>query len=212
MYEFSAQEVYDMYSMQNIEDEVSRLFPETEISLKEIFTAIFSGEIENTFSYFSDAIWKMFAGELSELKTVFVLILTIGIVAALFSNFMDIFENHQIADMSFYFAYLLLMLLLLRTFKVAVSITAETLENLLIFMKLFIPTYITAVSVASGTTTAYVFYKLMLIAIYWIENILSSFLLPFIYGYAFLSVVNGLWTEERFTNILELIKKDQEIV
>ena len=203
----AAEDVYDTYNMQDIEEELNALFPNENISLKEMFTAIFSGEIENTFDYFLDHTWQIFAGELSELKSVFVLVLSIGIVAALFSNFMDIFENHQIADISFYFAYMLLMALLLRTFGAAVSVTSETLENLLVFMKLFIPTYITAVSVAAGTTTAYVFYRLMLVLIYGIEHLLSAAVLPFIYGYAFLAIVNGLWIEERLTGILELMKK-----
>ena len=200
-------EVFDTYHMQDMEEELDTLFPDMDISLKEIFTSIFMGEIENTFDYFIDNIWKLFAGELSEFKSVFVLVLSLGIISALFTNFMDIFENHQIADISFYFAYMLLMTILLRIFEAVSNVASEALENLLVFMKLLIPSYFTAVSVAAGTTTAYVFYRLMLILIYGIEYVLSEAMLPFIYTYTFLSIVNGLWIEERLTTILELIQK-----
>lgn len=205
--ETAAEEVYDSYQMQDIEADLNALFPENTISLKELFISIFSGEVENTFALFTDSIWHAFAGELSELKSVFVMVISIGLMSALFTNFMGIFENHQIADISFYFAYLLLMTLLLRIFGVAVHVAYETLENLLLFMKLFIPTYFMAVGMAAGTTTALVFYRLMLVLIYGIENILSVAVFPFIYSYAFLSIVNGLWIEERLTAILELMKK-----
>lgn len=205
--EAAAEEAYDAYHMQDIQEELNRLFPSGQLSLKELFTAVFTGNAEDTWRYFIKGVWRIFAGELSEMKSVFVIILSIGIIAALFSNFMDIFENHQIADISFYFAYMLLMTLLLRTFDAAAGIARESLENLLVFMKLFLPTYFTAVSAAAGTTTAYVFYRLMLILIYGIENLLSAAVFPFIYGYAFLSIVNGLWTEERLSNILDMIQK-----
>lgn len=205
--ETAADEIYAAYQMQDIQEELNRLFPTGELSLKELFSAVFTGNMDDTYNYFIKGVWRMFAGELSEMKSVFVMILSIGIVAALFSNFMDIFENHQIADISFYFAYMLLMTLLLRVFDAAAGIARESLQNLLIFMKLFLPTYFTAVSVAAGTTTAYVFYRLMLVLIYVVEHLLSAAIFPFIYGYAFLSIVNGLWTEERLNNILDMIQK-----
>lgn len=202
-----AEEAYSAFQLEDIEDELKELFPNTTVSLKEIFTSILTGETEATFDFFIDSLWHAFAGELSEFKSVIIMIVSIGLVSALFTNFMDIFENHQIADISFYFAYLLLMTLLLRVFAASVEVAYTALEKLLIFMKLLIPTYFMAVGAAAGTTTALVFYRLMLVLLYGIEHILSAALFPFIYGYAFLSIVNGLWVEERLSGILELIQK-----
>ncbi len=205
--EEAAKEAYDAFGMQDMEQELNRLFPSGEIALKDLFMSVFAGNVKEGFRSMLKSAWRMFARELSEIRTVAAIVLSIGILAALFSNFLDIFENHQIADISFYFAYLLLMTLLLRIFGAAADITRGSLEDLLVFMKVFLPTYFMAVGAAGGITTAYAFYQLMLVLIYIVEHLLSAAVIPFIYGYAFLAIVNGLWTEERLSNILDMLQK-----
>lgn len=202
-----AEEAYRLYELEEIEKELKELFPNTTVSLKELFTTILTGETEAAFDSFMHSIWHILAGELAEFKAVIITIVSIGLVSALFTNFMDIFENHQIADISFYFAYLLLMTLLLRVFAASADIACAALEKILVFMKLLIPTYFMAVGAAAGAATALVFYRLMLVLLYGMEHVLSAALFPFIYAYAFLAMINGLWAEERLNGILELIQK-----
>ena len=141
------------------------------------------------------------------LINIFAAILILGIVSALFSNFSDIFQNHQVADISFYFLYLLLMAVLMKTFLAASGIASGMVADIVLFIKMFIPTYFMAVGAAQGPASAIVYYQFMLLLAYGVEKLLSSVLLPMIYSYVLLALMNGVWAEERLTLLLECLKK-----
>lgn len=131
----------------------------------------------------------------------------LGLVSALMSHFMEIFDKHQIADISFYFMYLLLTAVLLASFGQTARTATAAMENILVFIRLLVPTYLMAVGVASGTTTAGASYQLVLLLIYGVERLLMGGLLPFIYSYVLLAVVNGVWIEEKLSLLMELLEK-----
>ena len=81
------------------------------------------------------------------------------------------------------------------------------MENILVFIRLLVPTYLMAVGVASGTATAGASYQLVLLLIYGVERVLVGGLLPFIYSYVLLAVVNGVWIEEKLSLLMELLEK-----
>lgn len=202
-----ADSLFEQSGLKELEEQLDRLFPEADYKLKEMFSCLIKGDLQGCFGQLRDGVLKSVTAELGGMKKVFVNLLLIGILSALLTNFADIFTNHQIADISFYFVYFLLIILLLRLFSQAVEVTEGVLDNILVFMKLFIPTYFCAVGLASGAVTAGVYYQLMLFLIYAVEWLLSSFIMPAIYCYVFLNIVNGLWMEERMTLLMEALKK-----
>lgn len=141
------------------------------------------------------------------MRDVFIWLLVLGIVSSLLTHFVEIFDKCQVADMGFYFMYLLLTAILLKCFAQAADTAAQMLENCLLFVKLLVPAYLISVGVSSGTMTAGASYQLMLFAVYGVEYILSAGLLPMISSFVMLSVVNGIWTEEKLTFLIELLGK-----
>ena len=83
------------------------------------------------------------------------MILVLGITAALFANFADIFQSRQVSDIAFYFIYLLLIAILLKVFGNTASIVREMLNQLTTFMQLFIPAYLLTVGAAAGAASAF---------------------------------------------------------
>ena len=49
--------------------------------------------------------------------------------------------------------------------------------------------------------------QLMLLVIYGVEYILAAGVIPLIYSYLMLSVVNGIWVEEKLTLLIDLLEK-----
>ena len=76
----------------------------------------------------------------------------IGIVSALFSSFSDIFAGQQVSQVGFYFLYLFLIAVLTKAFVYVSEIAVGTIENVVIFVKLFIPTWFMAVGAMSTVT------------------------------------------------------------
>ena len=184
-----------------------RLFPNYTFDGKAVMSLIMQGRLWDAVKELGNGITSVINSHAGEIKTLFISILVLGIVAALFVNFADLFQDHQVSDIAFYFVYLLMIAVLLNAFAGAVSIVREILETVTTFMKLYIPTYMVAVGSASGIASASVYYQILLFVVYLIEWGYLSVLMPVLYAYILLTIINGIWMEEKLALLLELLQK-----
>lgn len=70
-----------------------------------------------------------------------------------------------------------------------------------------VPTFLLTVGVASGPVTVGAGYQLMLLLIYGTEKILLGVVLPLIYSYCLLTMINGIWVEEKLALLADLLEK-----
>ena len=189
----------------DLNEQMNGLFGNYEIDVKELLELLVQGKITDVLKLLFQDMGQAFGGEIGSFMEILILLLCIGMLAALLLNLTDLFENKQIADIGFYFVYLFLILILLKIFGI-VADTAQTLiSDLLLFMRLFMPVYFLAVGAAAGVTTALLYYQFILVVIYAGEAALSAFLMPLIQVYIFLAFMNGLWGDEKLHMLLELI-------
>lgn len=200
-------DLWEQYNLSEIGEKVDSLFTGFSIDYEQAFDKILSGDIVGALSMCLEGIIKGMSNELISMKEMVVLILIIGISSALLSHFVSAFDSHQIADVSFYFSYLLLLAVLLKGFTQMALLTETILGNIVEFIRIFIPTYLFVIGLSTGPVSAMVSYELLMILILFIETMLSTFLLPFIYSYIMLSVINSIWVEERLNLLIELMHK-----
>lgn len=193
--------------MDAVEKKFETFFPEYQFDGKQVLSLILQGDIKEAVKTLASGLTGMMKGQLQEIRTLFVMILVLGITAALFSNFADIFQSRQVSDIAFYFIYLLLTAGLLKVFGNAAAIVKQMLNQVTTFMQLFIPTYLLAVGTAAGTASAAAYYQLFLMVVYLIERCYLSVLLPMIYCFILLSVINGIWMEEKLNLLLDFVQK-----
>ncbi len=184
-----------------------QLFPGYDFDGKAVMELIMQGRIWAAVKALFGGMGGAVLEQAGELKTLFMMILVLGIVAALLVNFADLFQDHQVSDIAFYFVYMLLVAVLLGAYKNTVSVVREILETVITFMKLYIPTYVIAVGSASGVASASAYYQILLLIIYLIEWGYLSVLMPMISIYMLLTVINGIWMEEKLALLLELLSK-----
>lgn len=199
--------IWEEYGLDQLQQGLSNLFPGNEFSLRQVLSQIMQGDVLGAAGNILNALLGDLGGQLAGLRNVLLWLVMLGLVSALMSHFMEIFDKHQIADISFYFMYLLLTAVLLASFGQTARTATAAMENILVFIRLLVPTYLMAVGVASGTTTAGASYQLVLLLIYGVERLLMGGLLPFIYSYVLLAVVNGVWIEEKLSLLMELLEK-----
>ncbi len=195
------------YDMQAIKQGVDSFFPGFQIDVDQILALIMEGRIWDAGKDLFNQIGGNISGEIAGLRSLLIAVLLLGILSAIFTNFSDIFASQQISQVGFYFTYMFLMVILTRAFLDIADVAVGTMENIVLFVKMLIPTYFLAVGAAVGITTATAGYQFVLIASYCVQSFLLSVLLPFIYCYAILSMINGIWTEERLALMLDLFKK-----
>lgn len=201
------EDIWQDYSLDSLEEGIRTLFPEYSIPLESLLGRVLEGDILGAAMGLLEAVAGGVGTQFGSLKNIFVWILILGILSAVMSYFAEIFDRHQIADLSFYIMYLLLTVVLLNCFEQAAQTAVTAIDNIVLFIKLLVPTYLLAVGLATGTTTVSASYQLMLLLIYGVENVLVAGVVPMVYSYCLLAVVNGIWIEEKLTMLVNLLEK-----
>ncbi len=201
------EEVYQLVDLSEIEQKFESLFPTWDVSFSELFQGIMEGKGAETFITQGRNILYTVLAEMDAVKFVCVTLLLIGIISTVFINFSSIFPNQQLADFGFQFTYLILIIFLVKVNAEVFAVAKNGLEGAISFLHVFIPSYFLVVGFAGGSVTAVGFYQVFLIAVYFVEQILITMILPLISCYMLLCIMNGIWEEERLSLFLGMIKK-----
>ncbi len=161
--------VWEQMDMDAVTGDFERLFPSFSFDAEAVLADIMSGQLPEALKKLGEGLAGTVLFQKGELRTLFLTILVLGVTAALFSNFADLFQDHQVSDLAFYFVYLLLIAVLLKFFSVTSNTARDMLNGVTTFMKLYIPTYMLAVGSASGAVSSAAYYQLLLAAVYLIE-------------------------------------------
>lgn len=132
-------------------------------------------------------------------------LLTIAVIAAVFTNFSHTFQNSQIADTGFYVTYLLMFVILATTFIGATKLATDTLQNVLNFMKALVPTYSMSVAFCTGVTTSTAYYQGILILVTVVDYALLKIVFPLTNIYMMAVLANNLSQEDMLSKLSELL-------
>lgn len=200
-------EILSEFDFSELDSSLREMFPGEKVTFSDIVSALISGGIDDagdmTAQFLKDRIAYDF---LYNRKTIVYIILA-ALVAAVFSNFADAFQNRQISDISFYVIYMLLITLCLTAFQTAVSGLEEKMGLLTEFVRALAPAYFMAMAFASGSAAALVFYNLILFLIYMVELIIIHILLPAVNIYVMICVLGSLIEEDFLSELAGLIRK-----
>lgn len=199
--------IWQDYGLDRLEEGMRTLFPQNNLSLDQLLTQLLQGDMLGALSGLFTGVFKDFTGQLSGMRNVFIWLLVLGIVSSLMTHFVEIFDKHQVADVSFYFMYLLFTVVILRCFFLAGETATDALNNVVLFIRLMIPAYLISVGLSTGPVTAGASTQLMLLVIYGVQSVLVQGIVPLIYSMCMLVVINGIWVEEKLTLIIDLLEK-----
>ena len=167
---------------------------------------LMQGEIPLTPEKLTEILRDAMFSQVNEGRKTAVRILMLITVAALFTNFVNVFEKSQAADISFYMMYLCLFTLLMQAFQMMGQMTMDTLNQVIKFMKLLMPSYFLASAFASGSVAGAGFYELTLGMILLIQWALKYAVMPAVNLYVLFSMVNHLTKEDYLSKLAELLK------
>jgi len=198
--------LYRELNLNQVEEQFDALFPTWDISFYELFMEIINGDGLHSFIEQGKEILYMLIAEMDAVKYICITLLLIGIISTVFTNFSSIFPGQQIGDFGFQFTYLILIIFLLKVNAEVFTVARSGMDSIVTFLQVFLPAYFVVVGAAGGTATALGFYQVFLIGIYFVEQILIIWILPFTSCYMLLCVINGMWEDERLGIFLKLIK------
>ena len=195
------------YGLDRLEEGMRTLFPQNTLSLDHLIAQVMQGDILGALEGLFSGVITDFTNQLAGMRNVFVWLLVLGIVSSLMTHFVEIFNKRQVADVGFYFMYLLFTTVLLRCFFLAADTAVTALDNVVLFIRLMIPAYLISVGISTGTVTAAASTEMMLLVIYGIQNLLLDVLVPLTYSMCMMVVINGVWVEEKLTLLIDLLEK-----
>ena len=150
-------------------------------------------------------IGSLLIGELQANLGSLVKLLTIAVIAAVFTNFSHTFQNGQVAETGFYVTYLLMFVILASTFISATSIASQTVSRLLDFMKALVPTYCMTVAFCTGAATSALYYEAILILITVANIVLIKVIIPLSNIYMMATLADNITSEDMLSKLAELL-------
>lgn len=144
--------------------------------------------------------------EIGAFRGTIVKIIFLCLAFAILYNFANVFENPAVTEISFYMVYMLLLVLLMNSFFILRDVSTEVLSEMMVFLKVLIPTFAVSMSLSGQVSTAAAFYELTFLLIYGMEWLMQYLIIPAVQIYVVLELMNYLTEEEMFSRMTELLK------
>lgn len=151
-------------------------------------------------------LFTAFSKEFDANRSALFKLIMIAIVAAVFTNFTNVFNNNQVGETSFYITYLLLFTTITGTFATATAVASGAISAVLSFMKALIPTYFMSIAFCSSKATTLVFYESALVLITIVDVVLVRVMIPLVNIYMVITLVNNLAKEDFLSKLAELLE------
>lgn len=200
------EKLMDDMELEQMQDAVNELLGEESFSLEDALHKILSGEKLFSKEYFISLAKNLLYSNLAAERDTMIHVVLLVLLAALFSNFSNVFNNGQMGEISFYIVYMLLLASLVHSFGTLSIEISEGLTGFVTFMKALMPSYFLAVTAATGSATAMVFYEIVLVLVYVVQVIFLKGVLPGIHIYVLLQLVNFLHSEDFLSKMAELVR------
>lgn len=190
----------------DIQQTLDEVLGKSDVDFEGTVRKVLDGDAKFSLDLVKDLVFGRIEQEFGNNRRMLVQILILVTASAIFMNFANVFENQQIAEVSFYIIYLLLLAILITSFETITKLTTGAIGGILDFMRALIPAYFLTVAVASGGTTATAFYGFTLGLVYLVNWILLNIILPMIHIYVILVLVNNLSKEDFLSRLASLIR------
>ena len=144
----------------------------------ELMNMIQAGDMEKIFLYGRDRIASALFSEIRTNASFLAEILILSLCGAACSGFFGIFGSGQLSETGFYVICICVQTFLAAGFFFSIRIAEETTGEILGFMKVMLPAYFLAVTMAGGAVTSASVCGFTIGAIGVIQTVVSGFLLP----------------------------------
>ena len=192
--------------LEEVQQAVDELLQDHSISVQEMIKRLMSGEMTWNKETMAAFLREIFTEQFAREKTILLQILLLILVAAVFTNFTNMFENGQIGEICFYVIYLLLFVLLMESFQEMSSQLEKSLRAVAAFMQGLAPAYFLALAASNGVSTAAVFYQMVLLIVWLIQWLMVTFVLPAANLSVLLCMVNHLSNEDLLSKLADLLR------
>lgn len=166
-----------------------------------------NGEGNLSFNKILKAVVSLVFKEVGSVLAIAFSIITIGILGTLIKNLQDAFSSKGISEVAFYACYVILIMLLSKSFLISVSVAKGVINDISDFMSALVPILVSMISLTGGIVEATTLDPIVMSAVVLIPKIYTQFIIPLILIGFVLQFANNLSTEHKISNLCNLVKK-----
>lgn len=203
--EMAANEI--LPDMDKIDGFLAHILPGEPLHMLELIEAVIKGNWVMEPMLFWEYIHAYADSYMEEWKRLFISLLVLFIIASIVISFLQAFKSQGAAQTAEFFFLLCQLVVLVAALREIMTIVTQTMQHMLDFLKLVIPSYMICMAAAGSGLSAAVFYKLLLGFLCLIEGIVVAGCIPAVEAYMLLGAAESLLGENRFTGIMKLIRR-----
>ena len=175
-----------------------------DIDISEILTEALNGNVDNNKIY--KKVLNIFGTEVKESIVTLISILIIVVIHSILKSISDNLQNGNIANIIYYFQYILIVSIIMANFTDIISLIKQTASNLVGFMNSLIPILITLMTYTGSIVTGGLIQPIILFMINFIGNMIQNVLIPFVLVVAVLSIVSRISDKVQIGKITKFFK------
>ena len=164
------------------------IFPD--IDMDNLLSSAINGNIDNNGIF--KGIFNLFGKEVKDTINILASILIIIVIHSIFKTVSGNLGNQSISQITYYVQYILIVTILMANFTEIIAMTRDTIQNLVGFMNSLIPILITLMITTGSIVFANVVQPLLLFAISFIGNMITTIILPIVLVATVLGIISQI--------------------
>jgi stage III sporulation protein AE len=166
-----------------------------------------NGSIGLTLKDFMDSLVKFIFREAYGNLRLLLELLLIGILCAVLQNIRDSFKSKDIASIGYYVCYIAMVLLVIKSFTLAIGIGRNTINSMIEFTNAMMPALLVLIASVGGFASAATLDPIMLFVIKATSNVIRDFVLPMTIVVMVLNIVNNMSDNIKVSKLAGLMKQ-----
>lgn len=201
------EKVWEQFDFAQVDQMVKKLLNIQEVSFSQMIADFLAGNFDGAWEQLKGCLSAWLLPGVAQSKSLFLSLLLLALTAVFLQYLSGIVRNSQVADMAYYMIYLVVMLLLLRTYDELYTSSLQSVTDVKAFMTVLVPSYCLSMAMAQGTVYAAANYQLLVILLIGVDTILLKLLLPLAKSCFLVGLMNGLDDRGRIRELLNLMRK-----
>ncbi|WP_141604278.1 stage III sporulation protein AE [Terrilactibacillus laevilacticus] len=133
-------------------------------------------------------------------------LLLLSVFSMILQTLQTAFDHQSVSKVAYGVVYLVLLILLLNSFKVAINYASDAIENMSHFLLALMPMLLGLTAATGGVTSVAFFHPLIILLINTNGWLIAKFVLPILFLSALVSIVSTLTEQYKLTKLASLLK------
>ncbi|ADL13253.1 stage III sporulation protein AE [Acetohalobium arabaticum] len=134
-------------------------------------------------------------------------LIILAVISAVLKSFQNSFAEENISRLVNSIIYLVLVIVALNSFKVALNIGQETIDNMVSFMQALLPTLLTLLVAVGNVTSASLFQPITFLTVNLLSVLIKNIIFPLLLLGVILSIVNNISDNFDVSGLADLIRE-----